>query len=58
VARVLEIDFGGCRGPQSPKSTRLPFDVDIVSSPGPAHPYPQVLPWPHPLRISREGIWE
>ena len=26
-------DFGGCGGPQSPKSTRLPFETDIVLSP-------------------------
>jgi len=24
------IDFGGCKGPQSPKSTHLTFEVDVV----------------------------
>jgi hypothetical protein len=31
-------------GPQSPKSTRLPFGVDVVSSLSPSHPCVQASP--------------
>jgi len=27
---IQAVDFSGCGGPQSPKSTRLTFEVDIV----------------------------
>ena len=26
---IQGVDFGGCGGPQSPKSTRLTFEVDV-----------------------------
>lgn len=35
------IDFDGCKGPQPPKSTRLPFEADIVLSPKPSHLVPE-----------------
>jgi hypothetical protein len=30
VARTSSVAFGGCAGPQSPKSTRLTFVVEVV----------------------------